>query len=83
MSSRKLNVIGGGPAGLMAAGQAETDTAARVAIYDQLSEELQTQSPWIWLYTGFEYRVTTDGVSGFTPMPNGSIQYLRQTSLSN
>lgn len=68
---------------LMTAGQAETDTAARIAIYDQLSEELQTQSPWIWLYTGFEYRVTTDRVSGFTPMPNGSLRYLAQTSLSS
>lgn len=68
---------------LMVAGQAETDAATRVTIYDQLSEELQTQAPWIWLYTGFEYRVTTDGVSGFTPMPNGSLQYLRETTLSN
>lgn len=66
---------------LMAAGQAETDPAKRVATYDSLSEELQAQSPWIWVFTGFEYRVTTDAVSGFVPMPNGSLQYLKHTTL--
>ncbi|MEN8040159.1 MAG: ABC transporter substrate-binding protein [Actinomycetota bacterium] len=66
---------------LFAAGQVETDPAVRVGIYDQISEELQAQSPWIWVFTGFEYRVATDAVSGFVPMPNGSLQYLKQTKL--
>lgn len=67
---------------LMAAGNAETDPVKRVAVYDQLSEELSMQSPWVWMYTGFEYRVTSGAVSGFVPMPNGSLQFVRQTSLA-
>lgn len=67
---------------LMASGQAETDPEARKAIYDQFSEELQTQSPWIWLFTGFEYQVHGAGVSGFVPMANGSLRYLSQTSIT-
>ena len=66
---------------LIKAGQTETDAAARVAIYDELSEELSAQSPWIWVFTGYEYRVTSADVSGFVPMPNGSLQYLRETKL--
>lgn len=67
---------------LMAAGQAETDPEARKAIYDQFSEELQSQAPWIWLFTGFEYQVHGAGVSGFVPMSNGSLRYLSQTSIT-
>jgi peptide/nickel transport system substrate-binding protein len=67
---------------LMAAGNAETDPVKRVAIYDQLSEELSMQSPWVWMYTGYEYRVTSEAVGGFVPMPNGSLQFVRQTSLA-
>ncbi|MEN8235074.1 MAG: ABC transporter substrate-binding protein, partial [Actinomycetota bacterium] len=66
---------------LMKAGQTETDLATRVATYDALSEELQAQSPWIWVFTGYEYRITSEAVSGFVPMPNGSLQYLKQTTL--
>lgn len=67
---------------LMADGQTETDPAKRVAAYDALSEELQTQVPWVWVFTGYEYRVTDPSVSGFVPMPNGSLQYLRQTAIN-
>ncbi len=65
----------------MAQGQAETDPAARADAYDAFSEELQQQSPWIWLFSGFEYVLHTDAVTGFEPIPNGSLRSLAQTRL--
>lgn len=66
---------------LMAAGRVETDQAARVDIYADFSAALQEASPWIWIYHGYEYRML-NGVDGFTPMPTGSLQYLREASLA-
>lgn len=65
---------------LMAAGRVETDPAARVSIYAAFSAALQEASPWVWIYNGFEYRML-NGVENFTPMPTGSLQFLREASL--
>ncbi len=65
---------------LMAAGRVETDQAARAEIYADFSAVLQEASPWIWVYHGFEYRML-NGVENFTPMPTGSLQYLREAAL--
>ncbi|WP_419865065.1 ABC transporter substrate-binding protein [Candidatus Poriferisodalis sp.] len=65
---------------LMAAGRVETDQSARVRIYAEFSAALQEASPWIWIYNGFEYRML-NGVDNFTPMPTGSLQFLREASL--
>ncbi len=66
---------------LFAAGKAETDEAARVEIYNQISAELENNAAWIWLFTSYTYTATTPDVSGFVPMTNGSLQYLRTTTV--
>ena len=66
---------------LMAQGQAQTDVSERTATYDAFSAELQEASPWIWLFSGFEYVVHTDDVNGFQPIPNGSLRSLARSSV--
>jgi peptide/nickel transport system substrate-binding protein len=67
---------------LFASGRTETDAARRKATYKQISEDLEQNAPWVWLFTGFNYNVMASRVHNFTPMANGSLQYLRETSLS-
>ncbi|WP_250564482.1 ABC transporter substrate-binding protein [Sphaerisporangium fuscum] len=67
---------------LFAAGKATTDQAQRKTIYDKVSAQLEDNAPWIWLFTGYTYTATTTGVHGFTPMANGSLQYLRTTTVN-
>ncbi len=66
---------------LFAAGKASTDDAQRKQIYSQVSAELENNAAWIWLFTGFTYTATTSQVKGFVPMVNGSLQYLRTTTV--
>lgn len=66
---------------LFAAGKATTDPEERAEIYEQVSAELENNAVWIWLFTSFTYTATTGDVSGFIPMANGSLQYLRVTSV--
>jgi peptide/nickel transport system substrate-binding protein len=66
---------------LFAAGRAETDQDARAEIYAEISRELLDASPWAWLFTGFEYRVLQPEVSGFVPMPTGSLKSLRTVDI--
>lgn len=66
---------------LFAAGKATTDQKQREEIYAQVSAELESNAPWVWLFTGFTYTATTDQVKGFVPMANGSLQYLRTTTV--
>jgi peptide/nickel transport system substrate-binding protein len=67
---------------LFAEGRATTDPQARAGIYQQISEELENNAAWIWLFTSYTYTATTADVSGFVPMANGSLQYLRSTTVS-
>ena len=67
---------------LFAEGRATSDEAERKAIYDEVSAELENNAAWIWLFTAYTYTATTDNVSGFVPMANGSLQYLRSTSIA-
>ncbi|HEX4814492.1 MAG TPA: ABC transporter substrate-binding protein [Nonomuraea sp.] len=66
---------------LFADGKATTDQAARKAIYDRVAAHLEENAAWIWLFSGYTYTATTSGVRGFQPMANGSLQYLRTTSV--
>lgn len=66
---------------LFAAGRASSDQAERQEIYAQISDHLEDNAPWIWLFTGFNY-TATNGVTGFVPLANGSLQYLRSASLT-
>jgi peptide/nickel transport system substrate-binding protein len=66
---------------LFAQGKATADPQARKAIYQQVSAELENQAVWVWLFTSFTYTATTPEVSGFTPMANGSLKFLRDTTV--
>jgi peptide/nickel transport system substrate-binding protein len=66
---------------LFAQGKATIDPSARKPIYDQISKYLEDNAVWVWLFSSDNYTATTPGVTGFVPMANGSLQYLRQTSL--
>ena len=46
-----------------------------------MSRHLEDNAAWVWLFTSFTYTATTPNVSGFTPMANGSLKFLRETSL--
>ncbi|MFS8479680.1 MAG: ABC transporter substrate-binding protein [Micromonosporaceae bacterium] len=67
---------------LFAEGKATTDVAKRKEIYAQVSQHLEDNAVWVWLFSSYVYTASTPGVSGFTPMANGSLQFLRETSLS-
>ncbi|GAA5179960.1 ABC transporter substrate-binding protein [Rugosimonospora acidiphila] len=67
---------------LFAQGKATTDPAQRKQIYTQISNYLTDNAVWIWLFSSYDYTATTSTVHGFTPMPNGSFDYLWQTSSS-
>lgn len=66
---------------LFAEGKATTDPAARAEIYTQISDELENNAAWIWLFTSYSYTATATSVQGFTPMANGSMQSLRVTTV--
>ena len=67
---------------LFAQGKTTSDTAARKQIYTKMSDALEANAAWIWMFTSYTYTVTTPGVQGFVPMVNGSLQYLRTTTVS-
>lgn len=66
---------------LFAEGRQTSDPAKRKEIYTTISNTLEDNAAWIWLFTSYNYTATTAGVTGFTPMSNNSLQYLRETSL--
>jgi len=66
---------------LFADGKATADPAERKVIYDQISRHLEDNAVWVWLFSSFSYTATTTNVSGFIPMSNASLQYLRTTSI--
>jgi len=67
---------------LMAEGKQTTDPAERKEIYTQVSELLEENAVWVWLFSSFEYTATTASVTGYQPMANGSFQFLRDVSLA-
>lgn len=67
---------------LFAEGKATSDPAERAPIYTQISDELENNAVWIWMFTSYTYTATTPNVAGFVPMTNGSLQYLRSTTVS-
>lgn len=60
-------------------GREETDEETREEIYQQISAELENEAVWVWLFSPYEYTALAEGVSGFTPMANGSVRTLRDT----
>ncbi|MEW1974239.1 ABC transporter substrate-binding protein [Microbacterium profundi] len=66
---------------LFAEGRQSADPEERKAIYEQVSDHLEDNAAWIWLFTSYSYTATTSDVEGYTPMANGSLQYLRTASI--
>jgi peptide/nickel transport system substrate-binding protein len=66
---------------LFARGKATADPEARKAVYQEVSRHLEDNAAWVWLFTSYTYTATGPGVTGFTPMVNGSLKYLRETSV--
>ncbi|WP_136706168.1 ABC transporter substrate-binding protein [Agromyces sp. H66] len=67
---------------LFAEGKQSSDPDERKAIYTEISEHLEDNAAWIWLFTSYTYTATASNVQGFTPMANGSLQYLRTTTVN-
>ncbi|MBP7600504.1 MAG: hypothetical protein KA750_04115 [Thermoflexales bacterium] len=63
---------------LLDQGRAVSDPNARKAIYNDIQKKLAEAAPWVWLYTGNDYRAGQTFVKDFTPLSNGSILYLRE-----
>jgi peptide/nickel transport system substrate-binding protein len=68
---------------LFARGKASTDPDERRAIYQEVSRELEENAAWVWLFSSYTYTVTTPEVSGFVPMADGSLRFLRETSIGS
>jgi peptide/nickel transport system substrate-binding protein len=68
---------------LFADGQATTDPEARVPIYNEISQILLDESPWVWLYQGYRFQVRVPELEGFVPHPTGSIKSLRSVTLNS
>jgi len=66
---------------LLDEGKVTQDPEKRKAIYADVQKLLTKEAPWVWLYVGYEYRIMQPYVKDFTPMPNGSIKYLRDVWL--
>ena len=66
---------------LMKAGQAETDPAKRVEIFQEFESHLAEQAPWLWLSTGFTYTAQQKTVTGFESSPTGTLFGLTKVSI--
>jgi len=66
---------------LFARGKASGDADERKQIYADISSHLEDNAVWLWMFSSPNYSATIEGVEGFVPMPNNSLQYLRTTSV--
>ncbi len=57
-----------------------TDETVRRQTFAALQKQLLVDSPWVWLFRNQTYFVEGKDVSGFTPTPSGSLEFLRTTS---
>jgi peptide/nickel transport system substrate-binding protein len=85
-STGNLNAVAGYSSAtldeLFATGRASTDADERTKIYGDIASELEDQAAWVWLFTSFNYTAIAEGVDGFIPMANGSMQFLRDVTVS-
>jgi peptide/nickel transport system substrate-binding protein len=62
---------------LLEQGRAETNLAKRQALYKEAQYILIEEVPFIWLFVTYEYFAARETVKGFTPLPTGGIDYLK------
>ncbi len=67
---------------LMKKGRAETDTEKRKAIFGDFEKHLAEVSPWIWLYTSYNYAAFQKEVEGFEPRRTNSVFGLTKVHLA-
>ncbi len=66
---------------LMKAGRAETDAEKRYEIFAELQTHLAEMSPWIWMYTGYDYTANQPYVTDWAPIANDSLYFLHRVNL--
>lgn len=59
-----------------------SDPEERKALYAEISKQLVDAAPWIWLYSGYQYRIMQPYVQGYVSLANGSARFLTQTWLN-
>jgi peptide/nickel transport system substrate-binding protein len=69
-------------ASLLAQADSSTSAATQKQLYAQISNNLVNNAVWIWLFNAYDYYVTTKSVSGFQPLPTGSLLGLATASVS-
>ena len=67
---------------LFADGRTETDPQARYDTFAEFQRFITEQSPWVWLYVGYNYTAQQPYVTGFVPSPTSSILGLAQAELN-
>jgi peptide/nickel transport system substrate-binding protein len=84
-STGNLNKVAGYSSATMDAlflkGKATGRAVERKAIYKQVSQELENNAVWIWLFAPYEYRAAAKNVTGFIPLATGSLIELRVVDL--
>ncbi len=67
---------------LFADGRSETDPQARYDTFAEFQTYITEQSPWVWLYVGYNYTAQQPYVTGFVPSPTSSILGLAQAEIA-
>jgi len=65
---------------LLDAGNATSDNGKRQTIYQNLQQQLLTESPWVWMFRSDDYYLVGSGVSGFAARPDGQLRSLATAS---
>lgn len=68
---------------LLQAGRAETDPAKRKAIFSDFEKHIAEVSPWVWLYTSYNYAAFQKNVTGFEARRTNSVFGLTKVRLAN
>lgn len=66
---------------LFAKGKSSSNVTTRKLIYKLISEELEMNAVWVWLFSPYEYRVASKNLIGFVPLATGSLIELRRADL--
>ncbi len=57
------------------------DAASAPAAWAKLSQDLTTEAPWVWLFTGYNYAALAPNVQGFVITPTRDLNSLAQTTV--
>ncbi len=66
---------------LFAKGKSSGNVTTRKLAYKLISEELESNAVWVWLFSPYEYRVASKNLVGFVPLATGSLLELRKADL--